>query len=569
MASTASFRPSAADLRRELRIRELDVELARRDPLYLCSYMSAVDQRTGERFSFEHLREPLPDGVIDVDEVTVRSRERTWRWQRYLAERVLSDKRLIILKGRQIGVTWVVLAIDVAEAILMPDTASLIYRQKEDEAIDNVRRWWRLYKSLPQHFKEGIRVLTPDRTEQPGRTGIALQFPDGRISEVVPMTSAGSSGHGRSVRRITLDEGAYIDELEAIMAAVEPAAGPAAIDIVSTAHGVHNPETGEGNEYSRRWAEARLGTSGYRALFFPYDIHPERDQTWYDTAAEVQSLKAHQRHAQFPRNEHEAFQLSARNFFDAEDLDHYARHVQRPLYRCDFVDPKTRKLAVGRVAELRKHSDGHWRVFAEPQDHQYAIGADCATGRGLDFSCAYVVDLTNGELAAEFHGKLDADLYAAQLHYMGRRYGTAVIACDNVGIGEAVLVSLRHAREGRPPYPKLYRHVMSSRPTLDQSKVFGYPINVKTRPLILNQLEKWVRERTLPWVTDRLLFEMKTFVERDRDPSPAAQDGSHDDAVFAAAISLEMYRLRGDHADRPKRKARKKYRSPHPWERAA
>jgi hypothetical protein len=510
--------------------------------------MSGVDQRTGERFDFSHIRDPLPEGVLSFDEVTVRSNEPSWRWQRYLAEKVLEEKRLVILKGRQIGVTWVVLAVDVAEAILYPDTASLLYRQKEDEAVDNVRRWWRLYQSLPSHFKEGIRVLKPDlgRSAQPGRDGVALQFSDGRISEIVPMTSAGSSGHGRSVRRILLDEGAYIDELEDICAAVEPAAGPAAIDLVSTAHGTHNPETGEGNEYSRRYWEARLESSGYTPVFFPYDIHPERDEDWYRSAPEVQSLKAHQRHSQFPRTEHEAFQQSKRGFFDAEDVLYYDKHIAKPLYRCDFVDPKKRsKLAVGGMAELKKHSEGFWRVYAEPKEgSSYVIGADCATGRGLDHSCAYVVDLGTGEFCAEFHGRLDADLYAAQLHYM---------APDNVGIGEAVIVSLRHRREGRPAYPRLYQHVMSSRPTLDRSKVFGFPINVKTRPLILNQLEKWVRDRTLPWVTDRLLFEMKTFVERDKDPSPAAQDGSHDDAIFAAAISLELYRLRGQHPARDER----------------
>lgn len=559
---------SPLEARAELVRREQDRRRAKADPLYLMSHMSAVDQRDGSRFSFEHLREPLEPGEVWLEGNTLKTRDRNWRWQRFMAERFLEEDRLICLKGRQIGVTWVALAADVAEAINMPGTASLLFRQREDEAIDNLRRWWMLFNSLPNHFKEGITVLKPDRSVQPGRDGIALQFKDGAISEIVPMTSAAASGHGRSVRKVNLDEGGYIEKLVEIRAAVEPAAGRAKINNISTANGVSNPETGEGNEFHRLWTAE---DSGYTRIFLPYDLHPDRDQKWYDTAPEVQSLRVHQRNAQFPRFEHEAFALSQRVFFDPDDLTFYATQVKSPLYRMDFCERKSRRLAVGPMARVRKHDDGLWKVFREAdKERKYAIGGDCATGRGRDYSCAYVVDLTDGAICAEFHGRIDADLYAAQLHYMGRMYGTALLAVDNVGIGEAVIVQLRHGREGRPPYPNMYRHVMGSRPSMDVAKVFGFPINVKTRPLILNQLEKWVRERTLPWVTQRLLFEMQTFIERDKDPSPAAQEGSHDDAVFAAAISLELFRLKGRHPareERLKRRKRPRERKPmFPWQ---
>jgi len=396
-----------------------------------------------------------------------------------------------------------------------------------------------------------------------------LQFPGGEISSVVPMTSAAASGHGRTVRRVILDEGAYIELLEQIRAAVEPAAGDAAITVISTANGLSNPEPGEGNEFHRLWV---ADDTGYERIFLPYDLHPERDGNWYETAPEVRSLRLYQRQVQFPRYAHEAFALSERNFFDAEDIGHYAALVKAPMYRFDFRDG--RKLAVGDKARIRKDKEGLIRVYQEPrEDHAYAIGCDPSTGRGRDSSAAYVVDLATGALCAEFHGRLDADLLAAQLHYLGRWYKTAWLAVERNGIGEAVIVTLVHGREGRPKYPKLYRHIMSAKPSNDMAKVFGFPMNTKSRPLVLNQLEKWVRERTLPWVTERLLFEMQTFIERDKDPSPAAQEGSHDDCVMACAITLELFRLYGKHPEREKRLARKKQRKPRqtnfPWEVAA
>lgn len=547
----------AAEAKRQLAWRESERRKARADPCYLISHMVGVDQRDGSKFTFEHLREPLEPGEVQVVGNKLVPRDRSWRWQRWIAERILSDKRITILKGRQIGVTWVVLACDVAEAILMPDTASLLYRQREDEAIDNVRRWWALYWSLPPWFRQGIEVIKPDKVERPGAGGIALKHADGRLSEIVPMTSAASSGHGRSVRRVILDEAAHIEKLASIRAAVEPAAGRAGITSISTANGRSNPDTGEGNEFHRLWVAPN---SGYKRVFLPYDVHPDRDGDWYDTAPEVQSLPMHLRQQNFPRDEHEAFALSDRLFFDPDVLARYREKVRAPEYRFDWVDDVGALVKRGN-AKQRKYEDGLIRLYQEPREwSKYAIGADVSTGRGADYSAAYVVDLSSLAICAEFIGKVGADLYAAQLHYLGKWFGTgsgcsrdALIAVEQQGgYGEAVLVSLRDGREGRPAYKNLYIHPMSSKLDLSLAKVYGFPMNEKTRTLAINQLEKHTRDMTLPWVTNDLLYQMEEFVHHDSGTSPRARDGSHDDCVMAAAVALEVFRLYGEHEHRPR-----------------
>jgi hypothetical protein len=267
-------------------------------------------------------------------------------------------------------------------------------------------------------------------------------------------------------------------------------------------------------------------------------------------------MKSHERAEQYPANEHEAFTLTNRVFFDPEHLAWYAAEgVKKPLYRARFTAESSRQ------ARLERNDRGPIRVYTEPEpDGKYAIGADVATGRGRDYSAAYVVDLGSMELVAEFHDRLDSDLFATQLHYLGRWYNTALIAVETAGgYGEAVIIPLRDGRAGRPPYPKLYQHVLSSRPDMPHVKPYGFPTNTKTRPLILNQFEKAVRERVLPFVSNELLHEMESFVYHDHGTSPRAQEGSRDDRVMAAAIALEMYRLKGTHPDqyRSKRKKRK------------
>lgn len=513
--------------------------------------MSARDENDGSVFTFRHVRDPLVEGEVPVSGHALGDQP-SWRWQRFAGERIRDERRLVILKGRQIGVTWLYLAVDCAEAILNPGTTSLIYRQREDEAIDNVRRWWVLFQSLPAWWRSGIKVLTPDRGVEPGREGVKLQFPDGSLSRVVPMTSAAASGHGRTVRRVLMDEAGHIEKLDLIRKAVEPAAGRSKIGYISTANGRSNPETGEGNEFHRLWVTA--DEAGFARLFLPYSVHPDRDREWYERSPDVISLKPHQRQEQYPANEHEAFALTNRVWFDPDDLSHYRSLVREPIYEAAF------RLKSKRQAALER-GRGPWKVFRDPEpDRSYAVGADVASGRGNDYSAAFVLDLHSMEIAAQFRAKIDADLFAMNLHFMGRRYNTALLAVETAGgWGEAVIIPLRDGKDGRPAYPRLYRHLLSSRPDLPISKPFGFPTNVKTRPQILNLLERAIRERALPFVTGDLLYEMESFVEHETGPSPRAQDGANDDLVMAFAITLEMYRQKSPRHRRPTQ--RRRYRS--------
>ncbi len=66
--------------------------------------------------------------------------------------------------------------------------------------------------------------------------------------------------------------------------------------------------------------------------------------------------------------------------------------------------------------------------------------------------------------------------------------------------------------------------------------------------------------------------EARTFVHRNKKPSPAADDGANDDVVMAWGIALEMFSLFGEHPH-DRKKQRRKPRAPrkplYDWEKAA
>jgi hypothetical protein len=126
---------------------------------------------------------------------------------------------------------------------------------------------------------------------------------------------------------------------------------------------------------------------------------------------------------------------------------------------------------------------------------------------------------------------------------------------------------LRDGRKGRPHYPRLYTHAIADRVDMHKLKNYGFPMNSKTRPLIINQIEQAIREQTIPAMPRSLIMECRTFVRAKTLPSPRAQEGSNDDRVMAFGIALEMYRQYGTHEKRVKHKATNRPK-PHryPWE---
>lgn len=482
-----------------------------------------------------------------------------WEWQGDLLDFWALNNSTINLKARQIGLTWLRAGKALWKALYRPPANCLIYRQKEEDAGKIVERVWDMLQSLPRWMWQDAEVITPARGARPYIL-IELGFAKQKKRSVIRgMSSAAAAGHGETASDAIGDEFAHVQP-PTLAAQIIKAAGPAVgrtgeFELISTANG-RSDEDGGGNYFHYLWTNSE--EMGLGRAFFSWRYHPDRDEEWYRNDPEVRRLRDWEKAEQYPDNEHDAFKLSNKIYFDQEALYHYAElKLKEPLYRCRFLKAGPRKTL------LKVDDQGPVRVYLEPQpDHDYAIGADVATGRGKDYSCAYVIDLSNMTLCAEYHARSDADIYAYYLHYLGKKYNTALIAVEmGGGYGEAPVVFLRDGREGRPPYRRLYRHAPSDRPDIAQQATYGFPMTQRTRPLVLEGLERAIRERSLPYVMRELLFELESFVHHDAGTSPRAQEGLNDDRVMACAITLEMYRKYGHHPNRRRPRPRKPKRA--------
>ena len=169
-------------------------------------------------------------------------------------------------------------------------------------------------------------------------------------------------------------------------------------------------------------------------------------------------------------------------------------------------------------------------IYREPEPGRpYVIGGDTA-GEGSDWFVGQVLDNITGEQAAVLRSRYDEDAYARQMYCLGLCYGSALIGIEvNFSTYPVKLLDLMG-------YPRLYVREVEDSFAGEARHAFGFRTTAVTRPVILSELIRVLREN-MGLLNDRAtLEELLTFV-RNPQLRPEAAPGAHDDCVMALAIA--------------------------------
>jgi hypothetical protein len=548
----------------ELNVRMLRKQKAREHPAFLLEFMRCIDAKSGEEFVFDVLTEE------EREQVDLDGEPGEWFWHREILDSWLSQIISLEYKARQIGITWLAAGLALWLVLTRPGTRVLVISINLEEAQKVIGRIWGMYRSLPPYFVDHVEVTKPARGGDPSQEIEWTETATGRKSVILALPSTPKAGHGETGALVILDEFSRQDYArESWKAAFPIIDGGGRAIIISTANGVSTTDgegEAQGNFFHYLWTYAE--SMGIVRRFLGVFRHPRRDDEWYRVHA--RALPASDRAEQYPRNPEEGFISTGKPWFDIDMLNWYQqkwRDEKRDvLYRMSFEERHKK-------AGIKRHPHGEWRIYEEPDPtHKYAIGADVSSGSGEDFSSAHVIDLTNARWVAEFHARVGEDVFAKDLYYAGRWYGNAKIAVETQGgWGRAVVIQLRSDLKGRKPYANMYRHSVGPEETTDPEErdAYGFPMNQAMRPLVISQLEEWIRDGLCPWITPDLDAELRTFSKRTSRPSPRALEGCNDDRVMSAGISLELFRQFGTHPKKRKRtRVRNRWQDAlYPWER--
>jgi hypothetical protein len=550
-------------------------EAAKSDPKALIAEINAFDPTTLEHFKFTM----FPEGDDPLWPYRKPRGDNGWLWQAALVDwwtgvyNPLFDtfsewspnfvfdpeqQVFLVLKARQLGVTWTGMALELWYMLFRPGSRCVIYSYNEDEAKKAITRAWLMFNSLPSVLRDHVEVITPSRSEEPAEFIKVRHKESGLISYIQALPATKKAGHGETITFAIIDEAAYADYLKQIFKAIIPATGrgQGRLAIISTANGVGNPDTGEGSYFHVLYTTRR--EKGIAFMFAPWYAEPTRDEAWYKRVA--MKMDEVERNQSYPRNENDAFMLSGALRFDRAALEWYRKNTRRPILRGQFVQTTTRTF---NWMNLR---DGIIEVWEKPVEwRKYAIAVDTATGRGTDYTSMGVIDLETGALVAELHAKIDAPRAHVQVHALGKWYNKAKICVENQGgYGDSLITLLSEGSRGLPPYGNLYRHTDGTRGKKPIAEKYGMPMGPSVRPGLIDGLADWLRARAFPWVSSGLMDELGTFVYASTNPSPRAMDGCNDDRVMMACILVEMFRQFGKKATTNRKPRKKRQYEKHP-----
>lgn len=465
--------------------------------------------------------------------------------------------RLIVLKGRQEGISTVTEGLMFQDTVTRPNVKTLIVAH-ENTATANLFKMNKLfYDSLPpgaQPMRKNSNAKelvfenpTKDEKEKRRRPGLRSS---------IRCQTAGKGGVGRSdtLTNVHISEYAFWpknkDELLlGIMQAV-PDEPDTMVVIESTANGY--------DHFKTLWDDAVAGVNAWTPVFLPWYLEPgyrksvpegtvwdeEEEGLRRDFGLDDEQLMwrrwcikancgndAAMFRQEYPNTPDEAFLLSGEGYFDNAALGRQRMHAPAPASVGWFVfDEPTEPGAAPRNWRYEPGEAGAVRIWMAPERGvPYVLGGDTA-GEGSDRFTAFVLDNRTGAQVAELQMPLSEIQYARQIYCLGRYYNDALTAVEvNFSTYPEKKLEEWH-------YPKLYQRERFDTFKNVMVKSQGWVTSPKTRPQMLATLHTVMDEEPGLVVSAWTLGEMITFVY-DENRKPQAAVGEHDDLVMAAAIA--------------------------------
>lgn len=486
--------------------------------------------------------------------------------------------RIIILKARQLGFSTMV------EALIFNDEVSNRLKNAmivahEDEAARNLYQMYRtFYENLPPE-------LTP-MTKYSNAQEMLFENPTNNVDEKrknpglqsrVSVQSARNVDAGRSqtIHNLHASEVAFYRDPKTLMTSLLqtiPNEPNTSVFIESTANGV-------GGWFYDFWKAAERGENEYIPLFFawfdeptytkPFDTEEEKRQfieevnmVTYDKEGneihteEYELMKEFNLtyeqlnwrrfaianycfgdidmfHQEYPSTPEEAFIASGRPKFNIGALKQYRRQQESgergyleykngvPVF---IPDPKG-------YLEIWRHPD---RTVPEDEREFFCIGADVAEGLADgDYSVGLVGD-NDFNIVAAWYGHIDPDLFGKELVKLGKYYNEAYLGIEANNHGLTTIRSVMAEDYYNIFYMKTYDKIADK-----ITQKVGWHTNSRTKPLMIDKMAEFIREKWLGIKYKTLIDECFTYVIDDKG-STNAQEGCHDDTVMACAILLQL-----------------------------
>lgn len=263
-----------------------------------------------------------------------------------------------------------------------------------------------------------------------------------------------------------------------------------------------------------------------------------------------------------PSDDIEAFVNSGTSVFDKYQVEAFRRGCQRAVLVGEVYGDGDSGEAALQGVRFKEDSEGGLWIWTEPDpedaeeevDGRYLTVVDVG-GRSdkADWSVVVVFDriemLVGGKpsVAAQWRGHIDIDLLAWKAAQIAAYYDNSLLVIESNTLethdrerdvdGDQSHYILNQIRE---VYPNLYARRQSEEEIRQGlPRKWGFHTNIATKPMIISNLVKVVREGLYIERDSRCLEEMLVY-EKRANGSYGAIVGSHDDMLMTRAIGLHV-----------------------------
>ncbi len=344
---------------------------------------------------------------------------------------------------------------------------------------------------------------------------------------------------------------------------------------------------GVGTFFHNEWLSAEKEESAYKAVFIPwfkiemyklpitdysrfidgmneYDWFCwERGATleginWYNIHKTGENYDDWQMYNEFPTTAEEAFVASGQRYFAPKLTINARKNVTKPKFRGTIHPTDCKNKADIKQSHFVGTPRGPLEVWKMPKPlvrvkgvlhhcvNRYCIFGDIGgVSDGADFSSLTVIDRywmhLGGwpELAADWHGHLDQDLFAWVAAQLGHLYDNALLALETNSLrkeksaGDHFLTILDNIKDH---YDNIFIRNQMDSTQKDWLPKYGFHTNQGSKDMILSTLRAGLRDDQFIERQGSACDEYEWF-ERKKDGSLGAIDGKNDDKVITRAGS--------------------------------
>jgi hypothetical protein len=487
--------------------------------------------------------------------------------------------RIIFLKARQLGISTWTEGVVFTDTVTTPLKNSLIIAH-EDSASQNLYQMYKtFYENLPPDltpmtkYSNSQEMLfenpTTDVNEKRGNPGLQSKV---RVASARNVNTARSM----TIHNLHASEVAFWQDAKTLMTGLlqtMPDSPNTMVIIESTANGV-------GGWFYDTWMQAVRGENDFIPIFLPwyldeaytmsFDTEEEREdfisqvnsviiskegkeihtEVWEivqdartNWGIEITYEQLNWRkyairnkcnndiekfHQEYPSTPEEAFIASGRPRFDIGSLRQY-------LKKCIAGERGYLEWNNDKSVRFIKDPKGYIEVWKHPEkDRFYHVGADVAEGLvNGDYSVG-IVGSDDFDIHAMWHGHIDPDLFGEELVKLATYYNDGYLGVESNNHGLTTLKAIQRLEYWNIYYQKTYDKIADK---IKQS--MGWKTTNRTKPLMIDKLAEFIREKWLGIKSKELVMECLTYVIDDKGATNA-QEGCYDDRVMALAILLQL-----------------------------